>query len=101
MTDPAAKGERFLAVSGDFISIPEVGNVLRDRMGAQARKVPTRELPNWLVRVASLRDPAAHGEQNFESYLLRTSAYLCARLSRPKDSIPAQLFEGVAQMAQE
>jgi hypothetical protein len=67
MTDPAAKGERFLAVSGDFISIPEVGNVLRDRMGAQARKVPTRELPNWLVRVASLRDPAAHGEQNFES----------------------------------
>jgi dihydroflavonol-4-reductase len=58
MTDPAAKGERFLAVSGDFISMLEVANVLRDRMGAQAGKVPTGELPNWLVRVASLRDPA-------------------------------------------
>ena len=58
MTDPAAKGERFLAVSGDFISMLEVGNILRDRMGMQARKVPTRELPNWLVRIASLRDPA-------------------------------------------
>ena len=58
MTDPAAKGERFLAVSGDFISMLEVGNILRDRMGVQARKVPTRELPNWLVRIASLRDPA-------------------------------------------
>src|SRR6516165_2455955 len=57
MTDPAAKGERFLAVSGDFISMLEVGNILRDRMGMQARKVPTRELPNWLVRIASLRDP--------------------------------------------
>jgi nucleoside-diphosphate-sugar epimerase len=57
MTDPAAKSERFLAVSGDFISMLEVGKILRNRLGRQARKVPTRELPNWLVRVASLRDP--------------------------------------------
>ena len=28
------------------------------RMGAAARRVPTRQLPNWLVRLASLRDPA-------------------------------------------
>jgi nucleoside-diphosphate-sugar epimerase len=27
-------------------------------MGASARRVPTRELPNWLVRLAALRDPA-------------------------------------------
>jgi nucleoside-diphosphate-sugar epimerase len=27
-------------------------------MGAAARKVPTRQLPNWLVRIAALRDPA-------------------------------------------
>ena len=27
-------------------------------MGAAARRVPTRQLPNWLVRVASLADPA-------------------------------------------
>jgi nucleoside-diphosphate-sugar epimerase len=27
-------------------------------MGASARRVPARELPNWLVRLASLRDPA-------------------------------------------
>ena len=27
-------------------------------MGAAARRVPTRQLPNWLVRLAALRDPA-------------------------------------------
>lgn len=58
MTDPAAKGERFLAVAGDFVSILGIGRILKDHMGAAARRVPTRELPNWLVRLASLRDPA-------------------------------------------
>jgi nucleoside-diphosphate-sugar epimerase len=58
MTHPAAKGERFLALAGNFMSILEIGKVLKARMGAAASKVPTRELPNWLVRLASLRDPA-------------------------------------------
>jgi nucleoside-diphosphate-sugar epimerase len=58
MTDPAAKGERFLAVAGDFMSILEIAQILKAHLGAAARKVPTRELPNWLVRLASLRDPA-------------------------------------------
>ena len=32
--------------------------MLKDRLGAAAKRVPTRELPNWLVRIAALRDPA-------------------------------------------
>jgi nucleoside-diphosphate-sugar epimerase len=58
MTHPAAKGERFLAVAGDFMSMLEIGKVLKARIGTLAKRVPTRELPNWLVRMASLRDPA-------------------------------------------
>jgi dihydroflavonol-4-reductase len=58
MRNPAAKGERFLAVAGDFMSMVEVANVLKSRLGPAAKRVPTRELPNWLVRLASLRDPA-------------------------------------------
>jgi len=58
MTDPAARGERFLAVSGDFLSMLEIAEVLKARMGDAARRVPTRQLPNWLVWLASLRDPA-------------------------------------------
>ncbi len=58
MTDPRAKGERFLATAGDFMTFREIALTLKSRLGAAARRVPTRELPNWLVRVASLADPA-------------------------------------------
>ena len=58
MTHPAAKGERFLAVSGDFLTMLEIARVLKRRLGEAARRVPTRQLPDWLVRLAALRDPA-------------------------------------------
>jgi nucleoside-diphosphate-sugar epimerase len=57
MTDPAAKGERFLAVAGDFLSMREIALALKARLGPAARRVPTRQLPNWLVRIAALTDP--------------------------------------------
>jgi nucleoside-diphosphate-sugar epimerase len=59
MTDPAAAGQRFLAVAGDFMSMLDIANVLRQRMGAAARKVPTRQLPDWLVRVGAWFSPLA------------------------------------------
>jgi nucleoside-diphosphate-sugar epimerase len=58
MTHPAAKGERFLAVAGDFMSLFEIAKVLANRLGEAAKRVPTRQLPNWMVRLAALRDPA-------------------------------------------
>jgi nucleoside-diphosphate-sugar epimerase len=58
MRDPAAKGERFLAVSGDFMAVAEMAAVLRDRLGAKAARVPKRQLPNWLVRLSALMDPS-------------------------------------------
>jgi nucleoside-diphosphate-sugar epimerase len=58
MTQPAAKGERFLAVAGDFLSVLDMAKMLKTRMGAAAKRVPTRQLPNWMVRLAALRDPA-------------------------------------------
>lgn len=58
MTNPAAKGERFLAVAGDFMSILEIAQVLKRRMGTAAARVPTKEIPSWLVRIAAMRDPA-------------------------------------------
>ena len=57
MTDPAAKGERFIAVSGGVMSMLDIATVLRARLGEAARKVPTRQLPNWLVRLVSRFDP--------------------------------------------
>jgi nucleoside-diphosphate-sugar epimerase len=56
MTHPSAKGERFLAVSGNCLSILDIAKILKERLGVAANKVPTRQLPNWMVRLAALRD---------------------------------------------
>jgi nucleoside-diphosphate-sugar epimerase len=58
MTHPAAKGERFLAVGGDAMLISDIAKVLKRHLGAAAGRVPTWQLPNWLLRIAALRDPA-------------------------------------------
>jgi nucleoside-diphosphate-sugar epimerase len=58
MLNPAARGERFLAVTGDFMWLVEIAKVLKARLGDAAKRVPTRELPNWLVKLAALREPA-------------------------------------------
>src|SRR5262245_29753894 len=57
MTDSRAKGERFLAVAGDFLALRDIALVLKAHMGDAARSVPTWQLPNWIVRIAALRDP--------------------------------------------
>lgn len=58
MTNPAAKGERFLAVAGDFVAMADIAKMLKARMGAAARRVPTRRLPDWLVRIVGIFDPS-------------------------------------------
>jgi len=58
MTDPAARSERFLATAGDFVSVLQIAQMLKDDAGETAGKVPTRPLPSWLMRVIALLDPA-------------------------------------------
>src|SRR5260370_4609322 len=54
MTNPEANGERFIAVSGEVMSMLDIAKVLKARLGGAAKKVPTRQLPNWLVRFLAL-----------------------------------------------
>lgn len=58
MTHPKAKGERFLATAGNALSMLDVAKILKRRLGDDAKKVPTKELPNWLLRIAALRNPS-------------------------------------------
>jgi nucleoside-diphosphate-sugar epimerase len=58
MINPAAKGERFIASAGDTISMLDLAKVLRARLGDAAKRVPTREIPNWVVRLVAMRDTA-------------------------------------------
>jgi nucleoside-diphosphate-sugar epimerase len=57
MTNPLAKGERFLAISGSFISMNEIALLLKSKLGEKAKRVTTRVLPDWLVRIIALFDP--------------------------------------------
>ncbi|MBY5388706.1 SDR family oxidoreductase [Rhizobium leguminosarum] len=61
MTDPAARGERFLAASGESLWMVEIARLLKQRLGKGASKVSTRVLPNWFVRVVALFNPAMKG----------------------------------------
>ena len=58
---PADKvaGGRFIGSSGPFMKFADVAAVLRAQLGPQARKVPTRKMPNWGVHVLALFMPAA------------------------------------------
>ena len=51
-------GERFIA-SGRFIKLREMADLLRAQLGPDAHKVTTRNVPDWLVRVAALLNPLA------------------------------------------
>jgi dihydroflavonol-4-reductase len=55
---PGLAGERFIA-SGRFMKLREIADVLRAELGPQAHKVTTRNVPDWLVRVAALFNPLA------------------------------------------
>ena len=53
MRAPEAAGQRFLGV-GDFLWMSEMAKLLRDNLGPQASKVPTRRLPDFVLRLAAL-----------------------------------------------
>lgn len=50
MTHPAAAGERFLAASGETLSLLQISRVLRARLGRAAWRAPRVEAPDALVR---------------------------------------------------
>jgi dihydroflavonol-4-reductase len=56
MRTPAAAGQRYLG-AGPFYWMRDVARVLRERLPEAARRVPTRELPGWMVRLSANFDP--------------------------------------------
>lgn len=59
MTNPAAKGQRFLAISGESLWMIDIAKILKRRMGNYAKKVKAQNAPNWLVRFTALWNPTA------------------------------------------
>ncbi|KAI9655183.1 MAG: hypothetical protein M1821_005666 [Bathelium mastoideum] len=57
MTDPKAKGQRYIAVAGDFIWMEQMAKILKEGLGERAKRVPTRVLPNFLLKLVGYVDP--------------------------------------------
>lgn len=56
MTAANIDGERFLC-AGEWLWMKDVAAILKSRLGDRARRVPTRVLPDFLVRLSALFDP--------------------------------------------
>jgi nucleoside-diphosphate-sugar epimerase len=56
MTHPAAKGERFIAVAGANVSLIGVAQVLKKGMGASAKRVSTKQIPDFVMRLFAIFD---------------------------------------------
>lgn len=56
MTTPGAAGQRFCCAI-EFSWIDEVADILARRFGPEGWTVPTRKLPNFMVRVVAMFDP--------------------------------------------
>ncbi len=53
MANPAATGERFLLSNGQALSLKEIGAIIRAALGDAAKRVPTRALPDFVVRIVA------------------------------------------------
>jgi dihydroflavonol-4-reductase len=57
ISGPAAAGQRFLG-TGAFLWLADVAAILRDELGEQASKIPSRQAPDAILRLVSLFDPS-------------------------------------------
>lgn len=56
MTEAQAAGQRFIA-AGSFLWMTDISKILHSKLGSAARKVPTRTLPDFVLRLLSAFDP--------------------------------------------
>lgn len=54
MSAPGANGQRFIASADGQISMPEIARLLRENFPEATPQVPTRTVPDWVIRMAAL-----------------------------------------------
>ena len=96
MTSPGAAGQRFIAAN-DFMSMEEVATALRTGLGDRAAKVPTRRMPDALVRVLALFLPPLRG---FTAELGRRNEVTSAKARRVLGFAPRPAATTVVECAE-
>lgn len=56
MTAPGIRDERYVC-SGPFLKMIEVADILKANLGDKARKVPTRKMPDWVLKLFAILRP--------------------------------------------
>ena len=95
MTSPEAGGERYIAVT-QFLWMSEVAEILRERLGPAASKVPTRTVPDLMVRAMALFDG---GIRSFTGSLGKRTDYDTAK-ARSIGWSPRVMEDSIAESAQ-
>jgi nucleoside-diphosphate-sugar epimerase len=54
MVNPAAAGQRFLALGGGTMSLLEISTYLKEKMPDHTKKASTKQLPDWVLRIFAL-----------------------------------------------
>jgi dihydroflavonol-4-reductase len=80
MTNPAAKGERFLATVGEAMWMIEVAELLRQRLGKAAEKVSAQVWPDDQVRIAAETNEQLKGVVPLLGYNMNATGAKAERL---------------------
>ena len=73
ITHDRAAGERFLLSNGRALAFREIADILRAELGDDARRVPTRSMPDLVVRIAALFSATMRPVVNDLGYAKKTS----------------------------
>ncbi len=73
MTNPAAPGERFLLSNGPPLPMKEIGATMRASLGDVAKRVPTRTIADFIVRIMGLFNAEIRPLVHDLSYVKKTS----------------------------
>ncbi|MDR2824200.1 MAG: aldehyde reductase [Prevotellaceae bacterium] len=57
MTCPEAKGQRFLALAGGEITMPQIAALLRQRMPQVTKKMSSKTISDWIVALLAVFSP--------------------------------------------
>ncbi len=96
MTAPVAGGERYLAVDR-FLWMKDVGQILRERLGPAATKVPTRVAPDLLIRAMAIFDPSI---RSIVSDLGQSHTYTAEKAKTTLGWEPRPIEDSIADTAQ-
>jgi dihydroflavonol-4-reductase len=96
MTNPSAGGERFLAVDR-FLWLKDVAQILRERLGPAAAKVPTRAAPDLLIRAMGLFDPSV---RSVVGDLGKSASYTAEKAKTRLGWAPRPIEDSIAETAQ-